>query len=390
MTGAASEPAGLPAAEQGPRWGDPGPDGHARRDFVAAQFRDFVRQTESDGSRLYARLSAAVADDDALLALADRALPGQRRPNLFFAAVRLLLLRHPEEPLAAFHPDIAGRRPPADGPGSDDPVALLGELCLRRRDELLAEITTRLVQTNEPRRCVVIRPGLQAIAQREGVTELAVCDVGTSAGFTLRMNRFGYDYGAGRRVGDLGAALQLACELRGPLIPPCAAPLHLGWRTGIDLDPIDVDDPDSLSWLEALIWPGDAERLRRVRLAAEAVRADPLRIRTGNAAGALPAAAADAPPHLPLVVITTYALAHFSHADRELFGTTIAGVARDRPVWWLTTAGRNELDRSGVELRARRLHAGAVREDVLLCTHHPHGVWLEWIDPATAAAVGPP
>jgi len=133
-------------------------------------------------------------------------------------------------------------------------------------------------------------------------------------------------------------------------------------------------------WLEALIWPGDRERLHRLRLAVAAARADPVPLRAGNAVDILPAVVAEAPARLPLVVITTYSLHHFTREDRTAFSARLIELAGERTVWWLTTASRNETDRSGVELRARTLRDGRLVSDDLLCRHHPHGRWLEWVD----------
>ena len=42
------------------------------------------------------------------------------------------------------------------------------------------------------------------------------------------------------------------------LTPPTALP-RVGWRAGIDLNPLDVTSADDRAWLEALIWWISAE-----------------------------------------------------------------------------------------------------------------------------------
>src|SRR5215469_5142472 len=60
------------------------------------------------GSTLYARLAAAIADDDALKALAARAQPGQPHANMILGAVHYLLLRGADHPLKRFYASVGG------------------------------------------------------------------------------------------------------------------------------------------------------------------------------------------------------------------------------------------------------------------------------------------
>ena len=42
---------------------------------------------------------------------------------------------------------------------------------------------------------------------------------------------------------------------------------QVAWRTGLDLNPIDVNDPAEAAWLETLVWPEQTDRLVRLRAA---------------------------------------------------------------------------------------------------------------------------
>ncbi len=64
---------------------------------------------------------------------------------------------------------------------------------------------------------------------------------------------------------------------------------------GIDLNPIDPLDPDSRSWLEALVWPENNEQRALLRAALALVADDPPPIEAGDAIDVLPQVAA----HLP-------------------------------------------------------------------------------------------
>ena len=333
---------------------------------LAEQFRGFVGDM-ADEAPLYARLSGAVAEDPELLALSDVARDGQVRPNMFFAAVRRVLMDHPEEPLARWHPDI-GRSAPAG-----DPVTQLRDFCSRHRDELVKILTRRLVQTNEPLRSAILRVALQEV-QRRAAAPLALVDVGSSLGASLCVDRIACDYGDGVIRGDPESPLRMRCELRGSGRPALDAALDIVWRRGIDLDPIDADDPDAVAWLRALIWPGDAERLARVNDAVELVRQLRPPMVRGNAAVVLSEVCAKAPPAAHLCIVSTFVRLHQTASDRAAMDAQLVRLAARRPLSWLTTTALTR-DGDGVPLVLRDPSGGA---DERLALHHPHGRWLRW------------
>jgi Uncharacterized protein conserved in bacteria (DUF2332) len=94
---------------------------------------------------------------------------------------------------------------------------------------------------------------------------LALVEVGASAGLCLLPDRYAYDYG-GTIVGDPASPVRLACQPHGP-VPIPAAPPEVVWRRGIDLAPVDLDDPrTSAGWRAAsgptsrTGWPGCGPR----------------------------------------------------------------------------------------------------------------------------------
>jgi hypothetical protein len=333
---------------------------------LAEQFRGFVGEL-ADEAPFYARLSVAVAEDPELLALSDVARDGQVRPNMFFAAVRRVLMDHPEEPLARWHPDI-GRSVP-----EGDPVSQLRDFCSRHRGELVDILTTRLVQTNEPLRSAILRVALQE-AQRRAAAPLALVDVGASLGVNLCVDRIACDYGDGVIRGEPESPLRMRCELRGLRRPSLDAALDIVWRRGIDLDPIDPDDLGAVAWLRALIWPGDAERLTRLNDAVELVRQVRPPMVRGNAAVVLSEVCATAPPGAHLCIVSTFVRMHQTTADRAAMDAQLARLAGRRALSWLTTTTPAP-DGDGVPLVLRDPNGGA---DERLALHHPHGRWLRW------------
>ena len=71
-------------------------------------------------------------------------------------------------------------------------------------------------------------------------------------------------------MGTLRGSGGPAADRRGhrPLPVPAAHP-EVAWRGGVDLNPLDVADPDAMAWLEILVWPEQDERRERLRAAVE-------------------------------------------------------------------------------------------------------------------------
>lgn len=72
-------------------------------------------------------------------------------------------------------------------------------------------------------------------------------------------------------------------------------PLQIVWRAGIDLNPLDIDEPDDRRWLHALVWPDHRDRAALLDAALRAATHAQQRptLRTGEAAQLLaPTAAA--------------------------------------------------------------------------------------------------
>jgi hypothetical protein len=272
---------------------------------LAERYRHFA-DFEADGrSPLYVELAAGVAGDDEV----QRWLAGlprpKRQPNLLFAAYRL----------------VAGT------PGGWTEFRdRLGERC----DEIEAVMLEHRTQTNAPTRCALMLPLLAALPQ-----PLALLEVGASAGLCLLPDRYGYDYD-GHRVGH-GAPV-LRCRPEGD--PPL--PDHLPevvWRAGLDVNPIDITDPDQVRWLELLIWPGLEHRIETLHGAIEVARQAPPRVIEGDLTTDVEALAAEAPRDATLVIFHTAVLYYVPPAGRAAFRETVARLGAT----WLACEGADVL-----------------------------------------------
>ena len=82
-------------------------------------------------------------------------------------------------------------------------------------------------------------------------------------------------YGArNRSAHDLADVVETGHEKRRWRLPELRLVSGV-WRAGIDLNPLDVADPDDVHWLSCLVWPGEGDRAERLAAAIELARQDP-------------------------------------------------------------------------------------------------------------------
>ncbi len=349
---------------------------------LARQFTRFAEQECRGSSPLYERLALGIAADPRLLAIAARTPPGQPAPNLLLAAVHYLLLGGTRHPLATFYPSCGGSN--VEGA---DPLPAFRAFRLNHAEEIGALLATRLVQTNEVRRSACLFPAFARVARDGGARPLALVEVGASAGLNLLWDRYGYDYGAGQRYGDITSPVQLRCMLHGDTTPPLPAAMpEIRSRVGIDLNPVDVRDADATLWLRALIWPEHTERAAMLVRALTLARQAPPPLLCGDALALLPGVLDSISPDATAVVYHTHTANQFSPDARARFTTVLAEYAEHRSLYrvaiewsgfWPSLEGRTE---DGVYLGVTSF-AGGVVTNQLLARCDAHGRWLEWLPP---------
>ncbi|MDE2921933.1 MAG: DUF2332 domain-containing protein [Acidobacteriota bacterium] len=342
---------------------------------LGAAFEQFARVEAPDlDSPTYAELAAGVAGDDELLALAARRRQGQPAPNMLFGAVQYLLLRGVEHPLAAHYPILAGPEPPPDSA-----FPLFRAFCLEHRERIAELVATRRTQTQVVRRCTCLLPAF-GLVHREAGAPLALIDVGASAGLNLNFDRYAYRYLRNGseilRWGSGVARVDLEADLRGPGTPPePPREIPVASRDGIDLNPIDLADPDELLWLRALIWPEHLERHAQLMDAAAELKGSPIRLHRGDASRDLPHMLKRVPDEAALVVYSTIALYQVPREGRRRITEGLEIRSLERPVWRVALEGAH---RPSLTLTRYRSGAG---ETELLARASPHGWWIEWRNP---------
>jgi hypothetical protein len=317
--------------------------GHDLALGAGENYRAFAAQARGR-SPLYEELAASVAEDTVVLAFLDTLPPEKRQPNLLFAAARYLL---------------------------GDPLSMSRLRTLVRRDRGALEQTmlTRRTQTNEPARCATLLPALAGLP-----SPLALIEVGASAGLTLLLDRYTYDYAGHRITGRDPLAPTLRCAPRGPVPLPAGLP-EISWRAGLDLNPLDVTAADDVRWLSCLVWPGEGDREQVLSAAIGSARRDPPVVHRGDLLTDLPALAARAPADATLVVFHSAVLAYVSSEGRRRF----AAVVRDLAATWLSNEAPGVLP----DVPVPDYQGGPfvlVRDGrTPLAFTDGHGAWLHWL-----------
>ncbi|MBI5160834.1 MAG: DUF2332 family protein [Micrococcales bacterium] len=255
-------------------------------DPTAEWYRRAAREL-APHSALHKEWSAAIAADAEVLTLIDRLPRAHRQPSLVLCS-------------AAF----AGA-PTASG------WAGLRAWLLERWPEIERVAAARTTQTNEPG-----RRGPLAVALARIPGPVALLELGAAAGLCLLPDRSRIRFvrgGASRTLGS--GAPELGCGVTGSGALPERMP-EIIWRRGLDLAPLSVLEDGDVRWLEALVPPDRPDRLRRLREAVAAARAEPPRVVRADALAGLRAALAEIPDGAVPVVASLGTAVYLPPADR--------------------------------------------------------------------------
>src|SRR6478735_12514135 len=278
-------------------------------DGVASQYVHFAEHCEGQ-SPCFVEWGRGVAADPEVLAWID-GLPGlKKQPNLVFAAAR-------------WH------GVPAPGPYAGLREALLGD-----DGSIRATILARATQTNEVGRLATLVPAFAQLSSGP----IALIEVGASAGLNLFPDRYSYSWG-----GDpVGTGPLLTATVAGDPPLPSAVPA-VAWRGGIDLNPLDVTDPDQMGWLTTLVWPEHDDRRAQLVRAIEVARQDPPVIVKGDLLEGLPVLVEKAAEHGPVVVFHSAVIVYLAADDRARFHELMTGLVAAGRCHWVSNEAANVL-----------------------------------------------
>ncbi len=331
----------------------------SRRERLAERYRSWADVGARGLSPAYETLAHAVADREDVLEMLLHVDSPRRQPNLLFGALR-------------WH-----------GAPVFDPTAAL-DWAVAHPEEVLDVLRTRRTQTNEAGRCALLMPALSQLAA-DG-EPLALVEIGASAGLCLLPDRWRYRYlltddadapdaHVVHEVGPSDSPVRLDCRVTGPAPLPDVVPT-IGWRAGLDLEPVDATDPDARRWLECLVWPEHVDRAERLHAALSVAAADPPPVHRGDATTDLAALLDRVPDRMTPVVTHSAALMYLSREDRG----RLVDLLRERGVHRLGAEGPEVVPGTGPP---PPLHEESqfwlTLDDRVLAACQPHGRWLAWV-----------
>lgn len=255
---------------------------------IAERYRSFAAEQAAGSSPTLQRWAEVIAEDSALLALLAPLPPGKQQPNLVFAAAR-------------WH----GARP-----GDEDS---LRELLTTQWTTVEATIRARATQTNEAARCAAILLGLQFVPG-----PVALLEIGAAAGLCLIPDQYSYTFSGDARLDPVSGPSPVFIDIHlGDGIKPPATMPDISWRAGLDPNPLNPADPDTLAWLQTLIWPEHEARRTRLTAAAALAAEHHVRVSAGDLRTDLGALVAAAPSNATLVITHSATLAYLDEPARQ-------------------------------------------------------------------------
>jgi hypothetical protein len=270
-------------------------------------------------------------------------------------------------------PALAALYPPAPQP---DPDALWAALAPVLTGKAILPWLDTAPQTNEVARSGVLVPGFLTIAAETGLP-LALLELGCSAGLNLVPDRYAY------RLGTLEAGNPDSCLRIEPVwegAAPPAAPLAIASRAGVDLNPLDLLDPDARNRLLAYVWPDQPQRLERMARAIAITAEDMPEIVQGDAADFVEA---HVKPRKGVATTVYHSIAfqYFPPQSQARIAAHMekagAGATTAAPLAWLRFELEPGADSGVPPTLCLTLWPGG--KDRLLARAHPHGKLVHWL-----------
>lgn len=225
-------------------------------------------------------------------------------------------------------------------------------------------------QTNEVRRSAAIITAAHWLAARYPMP-FVTSELGASAGLNLNWDRYALT-AQGQTLGPVAPALTLAPEWSGPM--PAPAPITIAARHGVDLNPLDPQDPDQTLRLLAYLWP---DQPHRVDLTRAAIAVQDSKIDRGDAIDWLETRLSEPPRDQLHLIYHTVAWQYFPAAAQDR-GTALIEAAgacatETAPLAWLRMEADG--DKNGAALTLR-LWPGD--QHITLGRVDFHGRWIHW------------
>ncbi len=332
------------------------------------QFHKFADLYCKDSSDLYFHLCHAIAEDESILRIAAQTKNQQPIPNLLLASVHYLLIKNPLHPLSEYYESLAEQTK-----APEKAYSLFREFTLSNEADIIHILKTRLVQTNEVRRCSFLLPSFLYAVKKFPIHPLALIELGCSAGFNLAWDHYYYHYGTTCTYGNVRSAVKINAEFSGNIPTAIAGkPPQINQRIGLDLNPVDASVPDNVDWLLALLWPGQKSRRELLAAAANNISHVNLDLRQGNALTDLPAILDSIPEDTLPCIFHTFMANQLTEDQRKSLIQVIDDLGSKRDLIHIS----NYLH--GLNLDSDLYYSGR-KSFINLAEVDYHGRWIKWL-----------
>jgi hypothetical protein len=204
-------------------------------------------------------------------------------------------------------------------------------------------------------------------------------------------------------VGDPASEVVIATQVRGRTpVPLPAQPPRLYRRIGVDVEPLDLDDPEVRAWLAACV-PQEIGAVTRFQRAARVARSQPAKLVRGDALSVLPEILAEIPDDVLVCLTDSYVHVFFDELELRRFREFVDAVGAERDIDWISLdpliplgpwatdcvigvpvppalVTRNR-EQGVFGVLGRVSFRGSRRSAGLLAIAHPSAAWLEWLHP---------
>ncbi len=333
---------------------------------LSQSFFAFAERECKGSSPLYEWLSINISKDYELLEICSNAGEGQPIPNLLFGAVHYLLLKGKNHPLKEFYPSIV------NNPKSyRESYKFFKDFCFKHRSEIESILKTRLVQTNEVRRCAYLYPVFCTIYEIVK-KPLTLIEIGTSAGLQLLWDQYSYSYGQNDIYGRFDSRLNITAQIKGENTPILhSTPPPVSARIGIDLNTIHLNDEDEKLWLKSLIWTEHKERLCMFEEATSYIKEVPVSLYDGDGVSMLPKFVDNTSEDSVICIFHTHVANQIPVEKKKQLLQIVEGIGRNRDVFHIYN-----------NIQDRYLHLDYYLDGVesknTIATTDGHGRWFEW------------
>ena len=287
---------------------------------------------------------------------------GHSLPLRFLAGLHALVL-------TGKCPELASVYPPNSAPDDTDLWSAI-KVALHDHAGSLDRWLDNPPQTNEVRRAAVLVAAGHWLAARYKLP-IQMYELGASAGLNLMWDRFALALPDGQ-IGAPDPVITLTPDWRGDL--PTGKRPSITARRGVDLMPMNANDPEDALRLISYLWADQPERLARTRAVIDILDAQ---VDAGDAAAWLESQLqSTVPDHLTLVY-HTIAWQYFPAETQSRCAAAIRDASQNGPVAHLSM----EADERLSEGAALSLTLWPEGEKLTLGRVDFHGRWVHWTAP---------